>query len=288
MSIPNFPLHIQSANVNVSTNAITSTGHGMLNTQPVYIELENPGTYPTPLAGDVTYFVVGATTDTFQLALTSGGAAIDITAQGSGGFDMFASSVPVTPASGSAPSTPAPDLASEVAMAGRFPLRHFDKRERKLLQSVKTYADSISADTVITTEGDLIIGSSTGTAVRLPKGTSGLPLVAGASTDSYVALGATGLAAGAVTLAKLDSGVAPSHVVKFAGKYITLGGSATEAQTLAGVAATDIVIATMQDATGTPRTLLTSKPTTNTITYIFSGDPSTTHTVSYTVYRAAT
>lgn len=95
------------------------------------------------------------------------------------------------------------------------------------------------------------------------------------------------LPAGSITLSELASGIAPSHVVKFAGKYTTLGGSATEAQTVTGVAATDIVVATLQDKGATPRTILTSKPTLNTITYIFSGDPSTDHVVSYVVLRAA-
>lgn len=90
-----------------------------------------------------------------------------------------------------------------------------------------------------------------------------------------------------VTLAKLATGIAPSHIVKFAGKHTTTGGSATEAFTVAGVAATDIVIATIQREGGTPQTLLSSAPTTNTITLIFSGDPSTDHIVSYQVLRAA-
>jgi hypothetical protein len=91
----------------------------------------------------------------------------------------------------------------------------------------------------------------------------------------------------AVTLAKLASGITPSHVVKFAGKHTTTGGSATEAFTVTGVvAATDIVIASMTTATGTPRTLLTTALTDNTITCVFSGDPSTTHVVSYQVLRA--
>jgi hypothetical protein len=95
------------------------------------------------------------------------------------------------------------------------------------------------------------------------------------------------LAAGSVTLAKLAPGVTPSHVVKFAGTYTTLGGAATEAQTLTGVAATDIVVATLKAKGATPRTILTTAGTLNTITYVFSGDPSTDHTVTYVVWRAA-
>lgn len=77
----------------------------------------------------------------------------------------------------------------------------------------------------------------------------------------------------------------PAYIVKFAGKRTTTGGSATEAFTVTGVLSTDIVLATLQTAGGTPRTLLTSAPTTNTITLVFSGDPSTDHIVSYEVLR---
>lgn len=181
----------------------------------------------------------------------------------------------------------APSLSTEAALAKNYPSNRFNDRERKLLSSVKTYVDSLSPDTIITTQGDLIVGDSGGNGARLAKGTSGLPLVAGASTVSYAALAAAGLASGSVTLAKLAAGITPSHIVVFAGKYTTLGGAATEAQTLTGVASTDIILATLQQKGATPRTILTSAPTLNTITYVFSGDPSTDHIVSYQVLRAA-
>lgn len=160
-------------------------------------------------------------------------------------------------------------------------------REARLAKLVKDYVDSLSPDTIITTQGDLVVGDATGVAVRLAKGTSGLPLVAGASTVSYAALAAGGLASGAVTLAKLAAGVTPSHIVKFAGKFTTLGGDADEQISVAGVVAGDIVIVSLQDKGGTPRTILTAKPTTDAIDLVFSGDPSTDHIVSYMVLRAA-
>lgn len=100
--------------------------------------------------------------------------------------------------------------------------------------------------------------------------------------------GVTAIGAGKVLLAMLGTGITPSHVVKFAGNFTTTAGSATVAQTLSGVASTDIVTATIKTQGGTPRTLLTVAPTTNTLTYVFSGDPSTDHVVAYSVLRAAT
>lgn len=67
----------------VTANTITSPAHALVNDQRVRLE-SFPGalTLPTGLSENTTYFVVGAATDTFQLSLTQGGAAIDITAVG--------------------------------------------------------------------------------------------------------------------------------------------------------------------------------------------------------------
>lgn len=67
----------------ITANTITAIANGLANTNRVFISNVGGTTLAAPLAENVLYFVVGATTDTFQLSLTSGGAAIDITA-GSG------------------------------------------------------------------------------------------------------------------------------------------------------------------------------------------------------------
>ena len=64
----------------VTANTLTSSGHGLANTNRVILSTANTETIPAGLNITTVYFVVGSTTDTFQLALTSGGAAIDITA----------------------------------------------------------------------------------------------------------------------------------------------------------------------------------------------------------------
>lgn len=177
-------------------------------------------------------------------------------------------------------------LSTLAARAGTFPLR-FGKREAKMADLVKTYVDNISFSAVITTQGDLIVGDASGDAIRLAKGTSGLPLVSGASTVSYAALTASGLASGAVTLAKLASGVTPSHVVKFAGTFTTAGGDASETITVTGAVATDIVMVTVKTAGGTPRSVVAAAANTDAIDVTMSGDPSTDHVLQYTVFRAA-
>ena len=65
-----------------TTDTITSYGHGLANTNRVIVQTLVGQTLPAGLSATVVYFVIGATTDTFQVALTSGGAAVDITANG--------------------------------------------------------------------------------------------------------------------------------------------------------------------------------------------------------------
>jgi hypothetical protein len=67
----------------VTNNTLAASNHGLANDQQVRLERQ-PGlqAVPTGLAEDTTYFVVGTANDTFQLAATQGGAAIDITGEG--------------------------------------------------------------------------------------------------------------------------------------------------------------------------------------------------------------
>lgn len=131
-----------------------------------------------------------------------------------------------------------PDLATEASAAGAYPSTRFNQRERKLLESVKTYVDSVAG-------------------------------------------------AGSITLSDLAPGIAPSHVVKFAGKHTTVGDeSGAEAITVAGVLATDIVLVSIESNSGAA-VLLTAAPTTDTITVTFDVNPVATVVVSYSVLRAA-
>jgi len=57
----------------------TSVAHGLVNTDRVYILAT---TLPTGLSSSILYYVISATTDTFQVSLTSGGAAVTFTTDG--------------------------------------------------------------------------------------------------------------------------------------------------------------------------------------------------------------
>jgi hypothetical protein len=68
--------------VDIATETVTSNAHGYANGTPIQIAATT--TIPAGLSALTTYYVVGATTNTFQFSLTVGGAAIDITSAGAG------------------------------------------------------------------------------------------------------------------------------------------------------------------------------------------------------------
>lgn len=89
----------------VTANSITSSAHGLVNTDRVMVFNVLAETLPAGLTEGTIYFVVGATTDTFQVSLTSGGAAVDITGIGELFFqkvipEVFASQGQITVAAG--------------------------------------------------------------------------------------------------------------------------------------------------------------------------------------------
>lgn len=71
--------------INFTTSTFTRVLHGLVNGDIVNVSPSTGGgLLPSPLQTDTTYYVVGATADTFQIAATSGGAAIVMIAAGAG------------------------------------------------------------------------------------------------------------------------------------------------------------------------------------------------------------
>lgn len=95
------------------------------------------------------------------------------------------------------------------------------------------------------------------------------------------------LANGSVTLAKLATGVAPSHVVKFAGQPTTVGGAAAEAFTVTGALSTDLAFVQIVDNGTANVTALQAVVTANTLTVTFSADPGADTVINYQILRAA-
>lgn len=67
---------------NAGTDTITQVAHGYANGWVLW--LSSSGSLPAGLSAGKEYYVVNKATDTYQLALTAGGAAIDLTSAGSG------------------------------------------------------------------------------------------------------------------------------------------------------------------------------------------------------------
>jgi hypothetical protein len=67
---------------NAEPAVVTWEGHGLPNGTPVVFT--TTGALPTGLTAGTTYYVVGASTDTFNVASTPGGSAIDTSSAGSG------------------------------------------------------------------------------------------------------------------------------------------------------------------------------------------------------------
>jgi hypothetical protein len=115
------------------------------------------------------------------------------------------------------------------------------------------------------------------------------------ATDNFVTTGT--LNTGNATVGTLTSdatevdsltvnGEAVSHVIVFAGEHTTVGGAAAEDITVTGVLSTDLVFVELKVRGSTPRTILTSATSADTITVTFSGDPSSDHELYYQVLRA--
>lgn len=72
---------------NASPGVVSWTSNGLANGTPVF--LKTTGTLPSPLSPSTPYYVVSTATNTFQLALTVGGSAINTTTAGSGTHTAF-------------------------------------------------------------------------------------------------------------------------------------------------------------------------------------------------------
>lgn len=67
-------------------DVFTAAAHGMANGTKVAFKADPGQTLPTGITANTVYFVVGQTTNTFQVAATSGGSAIALTSDGTGVF----------------------------------------------------------------------------------------------------------------------------------------------------------------------------------------------------------
>jgi hypothetical protein len=69
---------------NSTDDVFTAYAHGLIDTDRVTFEARDGGGLPTGISEGTVYFVRDAATNTFKVATTSGGTAIDLTASGEG------------------------------------------------------------------------------------------------------------------------------------------------------------------------------------------------------------
>jgi len=73
-----------SVDVNTTTDVITNTAHGYLDGQSVEFSNAIPSNLPGGITQSVTYYILNATANTFQISLEKDGSPVDITSGGTG------------------------------------------------------------------------------------------------------------------------------------------------------------------------------------------------------------
>lgn len=97
------------------------------------------------------------------------------------------------------------------------------------------------------------------------------------------------IAAGAVTKAKLATGVKASHMIVFADDVVTVGGSASEVITVTGALTTDLVFVQLRDpGTNVVSVVWAGVTSADTLTVSFSADPGNDAEIMYQIVRATT
>lgn len=138
------------------------------------------------------------------------------------------------------------------------------------------------------TSGNILVGSAGNVPTAVAMSGDATIIASGALTIANDAITTAKILNANVTLAKLASGITPSHVIKFANQLTTVGGAAAEAFTVTGaVGATDIAfVQIVNDGTGNV-TVLQAVVTDNTLTITFSANPGNDTVFNYQIIRAA-
>lgn len=97
--VPGEAFLVPAADVDDTLDLITRANHGLVD--DMIVTLDSTGTMPGGLVTATDYYVVSATTSTFQLSSTLAGAPEDITSAGVGGLVVTFGSVPGAPEVGS-------------------------------------------------------------------------------------------------------------------------------------------------------------------------------------------
>lgn len=112
---PSAGAHSAAFTADAGTDTLTSVAHGMSN--GTVIAVSSSTSLPGGLSASTIYYVIGATADTFQVSLSSGGSAVNITGAGTGTHTYFSSLIAFFPKSG----TTALNAAMEAVLYNTVP-----------------------------------------------------------------------------------------------------------------------------------------------------------------------
>lgn len=143
-----------------------------------------------------------------------------------------------------------------------------------------------SSGTLTLANGFIFVGNAGGVAAAVAVSGDATLSNAGVLTIAANAITTAKILNANVTLAKLAAGIAPSHIVKFAGTQANGGGSATITITVTGMLISDLPFVAIQASTNAVSVQKVT-PTADTITVLLSGDPGAATTLSYQVLRTA-
>lgn len=137
--------------------------------------------------------------------------------------------------------------------------------------------------------GNILVGSAGGVATSVVMSGDATIIASGALTIANNAITTVKILDANVTLAKLATGIKPSHVIKFASQLTTTGGGgATEAYTVTGaLAASDRAFVQIVNNGTNDVTVLQAVVTNDTLTITFSGDPAADTIFNYQIIRVA-
>lgn len=136
------------------------------------------------------------------------------------------------------------------------------------------------------TSGNILVGSAGNVPTSVAMSGDATIIASGALTIAANAITTAKILNANVTLAKLASGITPSHIIKFANQVTTVGGAAAEVITVTGaVAATDRAFVQVVDNGTNNVTVLQAAVTTNTLTVTFSADPGADCIINYQLIR---
>lgn len=190
-------------------------------------------------------------------------------------------------------ATPTDSLATVLA-SGYFNDRVLELQNGDLIWAVCNDDSELMLIISATGATPVLTRQITGNVANLPLASSQIFVGDGSGNAAAVAMsgdatitlaGAVSLSAASVAAAQLDN-TSISHYPFSVIRPATVGGSAVENFAIAGLLATDQIVATMYDQGAVPVTILTAGALAGQARLEFSADPAADHIVTIAVYRA--